>query len=224
MAPVPSCARSRRNRVDRVTPARSERAALVNTMREFGPDAPTLCGDWSTKDLAAHLVIRERRPDAMPGILLPPLAGYTAKVQDQVADRTEWDKLLDDIGSGPPWYSPLKLVDSIANVAEMFIHHEDVRRAREGWAPRTLADDTVSALKRPTRMMARMTLSGAPGHVTFTTIEGDALATAGKGPAVTVTGEIPELLMFAAGRDEASVTFIGDTEVIEAVKAARKGL
>lgn len=193
-------------------------------MRAFGPDAPTLCEGWATRDLAAHLVIRERRPDAMPGILVGALAGYTAKVQDQVAGSSTWEHLLDAIASGPPWYSPLKLVDSIANATEMFIHHEDVLRAREGWAPRVLEDDAVKSLRPGIRMMARMTLSGAPAAVTFKSIEGDTLATAGKGPSVTVTGEIPELLMFAAGRDQASVTFIGDQKAIDAVKAARKGL
>ena len=64
--------------------ARQERAALVTTMRGVGPEQPTLCGDWTTRDLAAHLVVRERRLDAAPGILLPALADYTARVQEQV--------------------------------------------------------------------------------------------------------------------------------------------
>ena len=54
-----------------MTVAQQERAALVTTMRGVGPDQPTLCGDWTTRDLAAHLVIRERRLDAAPGILMP---------------------------------------------------------------------------------------------------------------------------------------------------------
>ena len=44
--------------------AQDERARLVETMRAVGPDHPTLCGDWTTRDLAAHLVVRERRLDA----------------------------------------------------------------------------------------------------------------------------------------------------------------
>ena len=50
---------------------------------------------------------------------------------------------LDQVASGPPLYSPFKLLDSIANVAEMFIHHEDVRRARPDWEPRPLDEQTV---------------------------------------------------------------------------------
>ncbi len=39
-----------------------ERAELCDLFDELGPDAPTLCGDWTTADLAAHLVVRERNP------------------------------------------------------------------------------------------------------------------------------------------------------------------
>jgi uncharacterized protein (TIGR03083 family) len=46
------------------TLARAERAALCDLFDEVGPDAPTLCAGWTTRDLAAHLVIRERRADA----------------------------------------------------------------------------------------------------------------------------------------------------------------
>ena len=41
--------------------ARAERTALCDLFLEVGPDAPTLCEGWTTKDLAGHLVIREGR-------------------------------------------------------------------------------------------------------------------------------------------------------------------
>ena len=78
-----------------MTAASRERAALVNTMRAVGPDAPTLCGEWTTRDLAAHLVLRERRPDAAAGILVPALAGYTARKQQRLTDSTDWPDLLE---------------------------------------------------------------------------------------------------------------------------------
>ena len=49
---------------EQVTVAARERAALVRTLRDAGPEAPTLCEGWATKDLVAHMVVRERRPDA----------------------------------------------------------------------------------------------------------------------------------------------------------------
>ena len=97
--------------------AQRERAALVDTLRRVGPDAPTLCEGWKTRDLAAHLMIREYRPDAAPGILIPLLASHTAKVQNKVAEQTGWEELVDKVASGPPIYSPLKLLDPVANVA-----------------------------------------------------------------------------------------------------------
>ena len=47
--------------------SREERRALCELLDETGPDAPTLCEGWTTGDLAAHLVLRERRPDAAAG-------------------------------------------------------------------------------------------------------------------------------------------------------------
>ncbi|MGE2723019.1 TIGR03085 family metal-binding protein [Mycolicibacterium celeriflavum] len=206
-----------------MTAAQRERAALVETMREEGPDAPTLCGDWTTRDLAAHLVVRERRLDATPGIMIPALAGYTDKVQRQTA-QTDWEELLDKVASGPPLYSPFKLLDPVANMGEMYIHHEDVRRAQSGWEPRPLDDSTVSALTRSLPLMAKMTLAKAPARMTLKTPQGKVLATVGKGPELTIVGEAQELLLFISGRDEVRLDFDGDPAAVEAVRGNRRGL
>lgn len=206
-----------------MTAAQRERAALVATMREVGPDAPTLCGDWTTRDLAAHLVVRERRLDATPGIMIPALAGYTDKVQRQTA-QADWEELLDKIASGPPLYSPFKLLDPVANMGEMYIHHEDVRRAQSGWEPRPLDDGTISALTRSLPLMAKMTLAKAPARMTLKTPQGKVLATAGKGQPLTVVGEAQELLLFISGRDEVRLDFDGDAATVDAVRTNRRGL
>ncbi|MDT5336637.1 MAG: hypothetical protein QOD90_2142 [Mycobacterium sp.] len=207
-----------------MTVAQQERAALVTTMRGVGPEQPTLCGDWTTRDLAAHLVVRERRLDAAPGILVPALAGYTARVQEQVTAQNDWNVLLDQIASGPPLLSPFKLLDPFVNVAEMFIHHEDVRRAVSGWEPRELDETTTAALARQVGLMARMTMSKTPGKVSLRTPDGKNLATIGKGPAVVVTGDPGELLMFISGRSEAKLEFTGDDAAISAVRGGDRGL
>lgn len=204
--------------------ARKERAALVDTMRAAGPDAPTLCEGWNARDLAAHLVVRERRLDAAPGILVPKLAGYTARVQEQVTASTDWPELLAQVAAGPPLYSPFILLDPLVNVAEMFIHHEDVRRAGIDWEPRVLDDDTTASLARQVSSFARMTLSKAPARVSLTTPQGKVLSTAGKGPPVTITGDPGELLLFSAGREPARVSFDGDADAIAAVQRSRRGL
>lgn len=204
--------------------AQSERAALVALMTGTGPDAPTLCGEWTTRDLAAHLVVRERRLDAAPGIMIAALADYTAKVQDQVAASSDWESLLDKVASGPPLFSPFKLLDPLVNVGEMFIHHEDVRRAAAGWEPRELDDATTASVTRQISMMARMTMSKAPAHVTLRTLDGKTVATIGRGPTVVVTGAPAELLMFASGRDQCRVTFSGDDAAVHALRDGRNGL
>ena len=203
--------------------AQRERAALVATMRSVGPDAPTLCEGWTTRDLAAHLVVRERRLDAAPGILVPRLAVYTAKVQNQVARSTGWPELLDKIASGPPTLSPFKLLDPLVNLNEMFIHHEDVRRAQPGWEPRVLDPDTAKTLGRSLGFMARTTMAKLPARVALRTPDGKTLATVGSGQAVTVTGPPEELLLFSVGR-EARVDFNGPDAAVDAVRAARRGL
>jgi uncharacterized protein (TIGR03085 family) len=207
-----------------MTAAQRERSALVETMGTVGPDAPTLCGTWKTRDLAAHLVVRERRLDATPGITIPALAGYTANVQRQVARSTDWDELLDKVASGPPLYSPFKLLDPVANMGEMFIHHEDVRRAQTAWEPRQLDDATVRALGRGLPIMARLTLAKAPARVSLRTPDGKTLATVGRGPELTVTGEPQELLLFISGRDAVRLEFDGDAALVDAVRASRRGL
>jgi uncharacterized protein (TIGR03085 family) len=192
-------------------------------MRTVGPDAPTLCGGWTTRDLAAHLVVREGRLDTTPGIAVPLLAGYTEKVRRHAAESTGWDELLDKIAAGPPLYSPFKLLDPVANMAEMFIHHEDARRAQTGWEPRQLDEGTVRALGRGLPIMARLTLGKAPARVSLRTPDGRTRATVGSGPELTVTGEVGELTLFLAGRDEARLTF-SDAQAVQAVRAARRGL
>jgi len=203
--------------------AQEERAALVATMRSVGPDAPTLCDGWTTRDLAAHLVVRERRLDAAPGILVPALSDYTAKVQNEVAESSDWSELLAKIASGPPTFSPFKLLDPLVNLNEMFIHHEDVRRAQTGWEPRVLDPSIVKALSRPLPVMARMTMGKTPARVTLRTPDGKTVVTMGHGSAVTVTGAPEELLLFSVGR-AARVSFDGDDDVITAVREARRGL
>jgi uncharacterized protein (TIGR03085 family) len=206
-----------------MTAAQRERAALVETMHAIGPDAPTLCAGWTTKDLAAHLVVREHRLDAAPGIAIPFLAGYTDRLQRQAAASSSFDELVDKVAAGPPLLSPFKLLDAVANMDEMFIHHEDVRRAQPGWQPRSLDADTIAALRRPLSVMSRLTLGKVPARVTLRTPDNETVAVVGRGRELTVTGDIGELTLFVAGRDEAQLTF-SDAQAAQAVRAARRGL
>src|SRR5580698_4945530 len=116
--------------------AQDERSELCDLLVDLGPDAPTLCEGWSTADLAAHLVVRERRPDSGPGIVWPPLAGYTDSVRTRQKDRKSWEELVAAVRSGPPLL--LRPFDRAMNTVEFFIHIEDVRRAQPTWGVRPL--------------------------------------------------------------------------------------
>ncbi len=48
-----------------------ERATLVQALRDAGPDAPTLCTGWTSRHLAAHIVLRESAPLVAVGVRAP---------------------------------------------------------------------------------------------------------------------------------------------------------
>ena len=51
----------------------AQRNKLAQLLIELGPDAPTLCEGLETKDMAAHLWIREHRVDAAAGMFISKL-------------------------------------------------------------------------------------------------------------------------------------------------------
>jgi uncharacterized protein (TIGR03085 family) len=207
--------------------AQRERAALVEILRAVGPDAPTLCEGWTTRDLVAHVLVRERRPDAVPGLVFGPLASYTARLQNRLTTSTKREDLVDLFGSGPPVFSMFKLLDPVASIHEMFVHHEDVRRAQTGWEPRELDAITTAAVKRRVAIISRVgmakSMAAVPARLTLRTPDGKTVVTVGSGPPVTVEGEPLELLLFAFGRNAIRVDFGGDDDLIAAVRAAKRG-
>ena len=141
--------------------ARTERAALADLLLALGPDAPTINEGWAARDLAAHLVVRERRPDAAAGALLPPLRGHHARVQRSVAEQP-FPELIAQLRR-PPWWSPVSnpLADETANTIEFVVHHEDLRRAQPDWQPRDLPADLNAALWARLPLLARLTLAAS---------------------------------------------------------------
>lgn len=195
-----------------MTYAREERLALCALLEQAGPDAPTLCGGWTTGDLAAHLVLRENRPDAAAGVLGGPLAGYTARVQRKLRQRTPFPALIARIRSGPSRLSFMGLpgMDERVNTVEHFVHHEDIRRAVPGWKPRNLTEEQSGALWRRLRI-ARMALRKAPVGVELARDDMDRdnhdvfrITAKNATPVVTVIGPPAELTMWALGRTTAA--------------------
>lgn len=207
-----------------VTYSRDERLALADRLEQAGPDAPTLCAGWQTLDLAAHLVLRESRPDAAAGVLGGPLAGHTARVQQRLAGKLGYGGLVQAFRNGPPRLSPFALprVDEAANTVEYFVHHEDVRRAVPDWAPRDIPDGLSDMLWRRLKS-ARLFLRKAPVGVELARDEGGApfrLSVRKATPVVTVIGTPAELTMWAMGRTSAAnVRFDGMEPAVEKLRA-----
>ena len=204
--------------------AKDERRALCELFDEVGPDAPTLCGGWRTRDLAAHLVLRERRPDAAAGILIKPLAGITRRVQDGYAAKP-WTRLVELVRTGPPSYWPTAIgaVDEAINTAEFFVHHEDVRRGQPGWAPRPPDAKRDKALWATLSRTGRMLLRRSPVGIVLSHDGREVVAKRGPNT-VIISGEPGELLLFAFGRDAVRVDFDGEQSSIGVVRGLTRGL
>jgi uncharacterized protein (TIGR03085 family) len=208
-----------------MTLAQTERHALADLFGTLGPDQPTLCEGWNTKDLLIHLIVRDGRPDVAIGKMVKPLAGHADKVEADYAARP-WVDLIEVYRSGPPGWNPMGWgkVDELANGGEMFIHHEDARRGQPDWKPRvfdsattaTLADMVDSGMSK---LMLRKSSVGVQAKLpTGQTVE------LKKGPkTVTLSGEPGEILLYLSGRRAAEVELSGDPDGIAAFGGVKKG-
>ncbi|MFI7634628.1 TIGR03085 family metal-binding protein [Nonomuraea sp. NPDC049400] len=209
-----------------MTHARDERSALCDLFDRLGPDAPTLCTGWSTYDLAAHLVLRERRPDAMGGIAITPLAGYTASVQNGLKARHPYPELVGIVRKPGGVYGLLPFLDEAVNTLEFFVHHEDVRRAQPDWAPRELSEEFEQLIWKRVTSGARLMLRKAPVGVVLHRLGGGVVLGGPRGDTrVEVTGRAAELLMFCFGRQRhARVELTGDPEAVDRLRDAPLGV
>jgi uncharacterized protein (TIGR03085 family) len=214
--------------VDAVTSlAAAERAALLDLMARVGPDAGTLVAPWNTHDLAAHLVVRERRPLAVPGLVLPPLHRVTAALERRMR-TVPYEELLDRLRSGPPVWSPAGALpgplDDLAELHEMFVHHEDVRRVVDP-EPRRLSDDLSGALWTRVRVMGPGLALRARGlGLTAETPDGRSAALRRGRRQIVLRGTPGELLLWLFGRRAAAqVVLAGAPEAVAAAGTARLG-
>ena len=204
--------------------ARSERAELVELFRRLGPDAPTACTGWTTADLAAHLYVRERRPDAGPGVVVGgALGAHTERVMASVLRVHTFEEVVARVAAGPPLlWRPL---DEQLNFVEYFVHHEDVRRANGG-GPRVLPEAEEAALWTRLRRGLRISLRRMRGvQVEVVSELGGRAVVGGSGPTVRLTGPTGDLLLYTFNRkDTAQVELSGDAEAVERLKDARLGV
>lgn len=207
------------------------RRLIVQTATALGPDAPTLCTPWTVRDLVAHLVVRERRPDALPGIGVPlaPLERHTAGVQQQVADQ-DFAALVEQFGSGPaPWWpTQVPALDRLANTSEHAVHHEDMVRAQPGWEPTDLGEEVQAALWGNLRAVGKLLYRTAPTGV-VAIAEGHGRVALRRPPGgsgtVVLRGTPLELVLHATGRVDASRAVLeGSDEEILPLQRHRRSL
>ena len=204
-----------------------ERARLSDLFDELGPQAPTLLEPWTTRDLAAHLVLRERDYLAGPGLVLPGAWGRLAERRRRALALRDFAWLSAMIRSGPPpGFFRIGWVRRIANLNEFFVHHEDVRRANDR-GPRTHELRMEEALWRNvTRapwFLARR-LKGAGLELQWAGTDKAVRARRGE-PTARIAGRPGEILLYLFGRKRAADVEVSGTETaIEAVRRARFGM
>jgi uncharacterized protein (TIGR03085 family) len=188
--------------------AQRERSALCDLLVDLGPDAPTLCEGWRSADLAAHLLVRDRRPDAIPGTLLKfaPARAWTKRVQDGARDTLTWDALIAKVRSGPA--ALMRPFDNGANTLEYFVHHEDLRRGQPGWEPRTLSVEDETALwgqlgrLRRAALLSSTVLHHPPAASRLEAPGMAPLLLTKSGTGTVVHGPVGELVMWLNGRKD----------------------
>ncbi|WP_131787297.1 TIGR03085 family metal-binding protein [Protofrankia symbiont of Coriaria ruscifolia] len=208
--------------------AQRERQALCDLLLELGPDQPTLCTGWTTRDLAAHLVARDRKPQALPGLAVPRLHGITERVERATRDAHSYEDLVALVRAGAPVWHPARIpaVDEAINHVEYFIHHEDVRRAQPAWKPRDLDAATRDKLWRPLRLIGNRGFRKSPVGVVAERTDGVGRLVLRSGTGqVVLAGAAPELLLYAFNRREQAVVDVrGNQTAVADFLAAPAGL
>jgi uncharacterized protein (TIGR03085 family) len=206
-----------------------ERRRLCDAFDEVGSSAPTLLGEWTAHDLAAHLVLRERDLVAAPCLVFSggPLQRFAEQRRARLAERRDFSWLVARIRSGPPLgFFRIGWVRSFPNLNEFFVHHEDVRRAN-GMDPRTLTPELDAALWRNVRLGSRylarrlrdagLEIERAGTGQRFEVRRGE--------PTALLSGSPGELLLYVFGRQSAAdVQVKGPLDAVGAVHRTHFGM
>lgn len=202
-----------------MTLASTERRNLAELLHTVGPDAPTCCEGWTTRDLAVHLYLREHRPDAAAGMFVGPLEGRLKEISESTA-LEDYDSVVDDWAAGPGF--PLKYADAVMNALENYVHHEDVRRAQPDWRPRTFSFSVESEMTNRFKLLGKMLLRKSQVPVIVEPdgqrriVFADRHKVADQGDnVVRISGPISEIILWAFGRPHKDLTISGDVSKIE---------
>ena len=206
--------------------SKTERAALCDLSLQLGQDEPTLCGDWTVKDLVVHLLVREGSPAAV-GITVPQLAGLIDLASRRLGGR-DFTLLVERLRGGPPTYSPFRIgkVDTMLNTMEYFIHHEDIRRAQPTWSPRVLSPREEKLLWKQIGVAGKRLVRGSKVGVALERSDtGERAVLKRDESSVVVRGLPSELALYVYGRrEQADVQLDGSEDAIAALNGTDLGI
>ena len=204
---------------------RRERHAFCDTAQALGPDVPTLCGDWTSRDLVAHLLVRENSMIGAAGIAFSPMAGLTGRAMARAA-RSPFPDMVKKLYD--PGLTPYRLpgIERLTNLLEYFVHHEDLRRAQPGWEPRSLPaadeDELWKLLPGAAKLATRKV--GLPIVVRRTDRPAKKATVRRGDDPVVVSGRPSELVLFFFGRDQLDgVTFDGTPSSVTRLRESELG-
>jgi len=203
------------------------RREFADVCAEVGPDAPTLCDGWTTRDLVIHMVLIEGRWDSWFGVMLGKRSRIVRDYYDRLVDRErsrEWTALVDRIRTGPR-FTPLRSqrVRDRMMPREYLIHTEDVRRAN-GIDVAVSAEAQDVAWTRLPGLAKRFLLTAAPYGLHLRRPDGSTMVIASGTPIATLEGEPLELLLHVFGRTAGTrVELTGDPDAIAAVHVRDTG-
>ncbi|NLF04218.1 MAG: TIGR03085 family protein [Actinomycetales bacterium] len=204
-----------------------DRDHLVDALEAAGPDAPTLCEGWRTRHLAAHVVLREGSPLESASMGLSFLRGRAERELEDLAERSAdaegWAELLARLAAGPRGVSPVAWGGDKANLAELVIHTEDVRRGDGPAAPLDREPEHLDALFDQLRLAARLYYRRSDVGIVLV-VPGGRRAKV-KAPrdgagTVVIRGSVVDLFLHASGRGAAAdVEITGDPADVAALAA-----
>jgi hypothetical protein len=186
----------------------------------------SLLAPWTTRDIAAHLILRERDHLAGPGLILPGAWSRFAQRRQTALARRDFPWLTATLRSGPRRASSAP--DGCA-----------------GWRASTSSSSTTRTCAEPTaaapgRTSPRWTrpcgaTSGAGAGSSRGGCTARALSSSGRGPArpsarrgeptARIAGPPGEMLLYLFGRQQAAqVEVSGPDAAVQAVRSARFGM
>ncbi|WP_193104492.1 TIGR03085 family metal-binding protein [Brachybacterium sp. FME24] len=202
-----------------------EREAIAATFEDLGPTAPTILPGWDAPELLEHLLLRERYPHLMVGPKLPGPVGRRAVGALDALRATGWVRRVELLREGPGPLSPVRAMDTLSGQGELLIHHEDLRRAQDGWEPRRLSPDASVQAWRAVSLLSRVSLHVNADVTLVSPLGGRRLPSRHSAGSLRVHGEPLELLLWASGRDEvARVRIHGEEGALQALREGRRRL